>query len=227
MKKNYFLFLLFICFYANAQAPKGVFLAAGINQASLNSDQLTADGSIGYHLGAAINFGYNLNFNYEFGILYSRNVLSLPYVSGVSSDFTDSGNQKYNVDTIDMNFMFNYYIIQPEYNKVFFGPQAGLTVGITNGEWTPAKGASTTNQTYEYGLTQNSFQGVPDFNLSTSFGIVGGFNDFRASIKYNLGLTNALSGVENNERDQYNLYTGPDFKGKLSSVSFTLYYKIF
>ena len=217
------LFILFITITINAQVPRGFSVGVGINQTMLDSDDLLSDPNLSYNAGIAFNMGYQESFNYEITTLVSSNSLKLDYVDDQALTVQQA---KYSVQNIDFGFNMNYYIITPDEDKFYFGPSAGVFASVSNGQLSPKENAN--GQYYlPYRLTENNFEDISKFNYGASLGVTGGYNRFRLALKYNLGLSNFLSGVETDSYSETNTYTGPSLEGKLHSVSLIFYYKIF
>lgn len=181
-KKLLTILSLLIAFAAYSQVPRGFSVALGVNQAILNSDQITADGVLGFQGGFGFNMGYHETHNYQIDVLFSKNSLELPYVSDSSSPEVNAGTQKYNIVNIDVMFNFNYYVIKPDEDKFYIGPQAGVYFSVSHGQWLPTNEEDVYGHQYENGLDENSFTMMSQFNYGASLGIVGGYNKFRASL---------------------------------------------
>ncbi|MEP6931749.1 MAG: outer membrane beta-barrel protein [Flavobacterium sp.] len=217
------LFILFITISINAQVPRGFSVGVGMNQTMLDSDDLLSDPNLSYNAGIAFNMGYHESFNYEITTLVSSNSLKLDYVDAQALTVQQA---KYSVQNIDFGFNMNYYIITPDEDKFYFGPSAGVYASISSGQLSPKENAN--DQYYlPYRLTENSFSDISKFNYGVSLGVTGGYNRFRLALKYNLGLSNFLNGVQTDNYSETNTYSGPSLEGKLHSLSLILYYKIF
>ncbi len=206
-----------------AQAPRGFSLTAGINQTDLNSKDLLTESGIGFKAGTIFNFGYHESYNYQVELFYNQSNLKL---KTVDQSLENVSNSKYTYSTIDLGAYLNYYILKPEEDKFYVGPQAGFTLAFA-GELIPAKGADVSGEQYlPYLLNESSFSNMPKVNFVAGLGATGGYNDFRFDLRYGMGLTNILKGTETNSYDENHRYTGPTLKGKMNCISFTLSYRI-
>ncbi|MFD1603200.1 outer membrane beta-barrel protein [Flavobacterium artemisiae] len=223
IQKLHLFILLFITLSMHAQVPRGFSLGAGINQSMLDSKDLLTDPNVSYSAGIIFNFGYHESFNYESSFIVTNSALKLDYVDNQALTVHQA---KYNIQNIDMGFQFNYYIIKPDEDKIYFGPLAGVYVSYNMGQLSTRDDA---NEQYylPYRLTENSLTNINKINYGVSAGLVGGYNKFRLALKYNMGLSNFLDGVETDNYSETNTYTGPTLKGKLHTVSLILYYKVF
>lgn len=223
-KKTHSLILFFfIIISAQAQVPRGFSVGVGMNQAFLDSDDLLSDPSLSYTAGIAFNFGYHESFNYEANFLISGNALKLDYVDNQALTVQQAN---YSIQNLDLSFQVNYYIITPDEDKFYFGPSAGMFASISNGQLSPKGNAE--NQYYlPYRFTKNSFSQMSKYNYGASVGLIGGYNKFRLSLKYNIGLSNFLNGVQTDSFSENHLYTGPSLEGKLHTVSLLLFYHFF
>jgi hypothetical protein len=239
MKKT-LLFAIFLATFAGySQAPRGFYATAGITQTELKSSDLLSTPGIGYKTGLNFNMGYHENYNYQIEMLFNHRALNF---KTVSADYQTVGEQKYISETIDVGFYFNYYILKPEEDKFFLGPQIGFAAAIT-GQFTPGKTKTAeydfnnySEESYnEYNHTQGkyllpylldegSFENTPQINFDAGLGLTGGYNDWRFDLRYTKGLNNRLSGVETNNYDESHTYTGPALSGKLNTISFSVSY---
>jgi hypothetical protein len=222
-KLHSFILFFFIIISAHAQVPRGFSVGVGMNQSMLDSDDLLSDPNLSYSAGFAFNFGYNESFNYEVDAIVSNNALKLDYVDAQALSVQQAN---YSIQNIDLSFQLNYYIIKPDEDKFYFGPSAGGFISFSNGQLSP-KGNAEDQYYLPYRLTENSFSDMSKFNYGASVGLIGGYNKFRLSLKYNLGLSNFLNGIETDNYSENNLYIGPSLEGKLHSVSLILFYKFF
>jgi len=212
------LFVLLISASLYSQVPKGFSIAAAGVQTSLNSDAVAFGDGTGYGAGFAFHWGYYETFNYQLDLIYSFNSLSLPY-----TEFTgEKGIEKMKTETLDVIWCFNYYFLVPEEDRFYMGVQGGGDITVLGQKWQPYGNS----RVYSGNLDDSSFKGMPDFGAGLTFGVIAGYNRFKLSAKYNMGLTNILKNVETAEYDESHSYIGPAISGKLSSMSVTLYYKI-
>lgn len=222
MKKIYIASLLLLTSLTFAQAPRGFYVKGGISQTDLKSDDLATSPGIGYQLGLVGQMGYHESYNFQLEFLLNFKNFNVKTVEGDYSQITDT---KFSSQSIDLGFYFNYFVLKPDQDKFFVGPQVGADVSFV-GEFIPESGSG--NPRYlPYLLDDNSFNSMSKASLDGGFGLTGGYNRFRFDLRYTLGLTNKLKDVETNDRDQYNLYTGPALKGTMNTVSFSVSYLLF
>lgn len=222
-KLHIFILFLFITISVKAQVPRGFSVGAGINQSMLDSKDLLTDPNISYSAGIIFNFGYHESFNYESSLILTNSALKLDYVDDQALTVHQA---KYSIQNFDAGFQINYYIIKPDEDKFYFGPLAGVYASFGLGQLS-TKGDVNGQYYLPYRLTENSLADINKINYGVSGGLVGGYNKFRLALKYNMGLSNFLDGVQTDNYSETNTYTGPTLKGKLHTVSLILYYKVF
>ena len=222
MKKIYITTLILLTSIVFSQAPRGFYVKGGISQTDLKSDDLATSPGIGYQLGIVNQIGYHESYNFQVEFLLNFKNFNVKSVEGDYSKITDT---KFSSQTLDVGFYFNYFVLKPDQDKFFVGPQAGVDVSLL-GEFIPAS-SSESPRYLPYLLDDNSFSNMSKVGLDAGVGITGGYNRFRFDLRYTLGLNNKLQNVETNERDEYNQYIGPSLSGKMNSVSFTVSYLIF
>ncbi|WP_264566048.1 PorT family protein [Flavobacterium sp. N3904] len=221
MKKIIYIIFAIAFLPAFSQAPRGFYATAGLTQTSLKSDDLLSDPGIGFKTGIIGSWGYHETYNFQLEFLYNQKSFDLKSVEG---DYQTVNSVKFNSEAIDFGFYFNYYILKPEEDAFFIGPQLGFTTSFS-GEFIPAGNGETYNNRYlPYLIDDNSFRNMSPISLDAGFGLTGGYNDFRFDLRYTMGLSNRLESVETNSRDDSNLYTGPILEGKLNTISFSLSY---
>jgi hypothetical protein len=221
MKKIIYIIFVIASLSAYSQAPRGFYATAGITQTELKSDDLLSDPGIGFKTGLIGTWGYHETYNFQLEFLYNAKSFDLKSVEG---DYQTVNSIKYNSEAIDFGFYFNYYILKPEEDTFFFGPQLGITTSFS-GEFVPSGNSDTSESKYlPYLVDDNSFGNMSPISFDAGFGFTGGYNNFRFDLRYSLGLSNRLESVETNSRDDSNLYTGPTLEGKLNTISFSLSY---
>lgn len=212
MKKSLLLFSLFVATTAYCQAPKGFSIAAGANQTYLNADYFDTKAKTGWQAGVSYAFGESPSFNYQADLLFNHGAFDLGY--------RDAGNyydDEITRNSVDLLLHFNYYLLKPQESKFYAGVQGGVFAGY--GEW---------DAKYEFGTPMGlpwpyMYEDVTKFNYGISPGIVLGYDDFKLSVKYNIGLNNALDGL-NKVWEEYDSYY--NYKGKLNSLTLTAYYRL-
>jgi hypothetical protein len=230
MKKTLLLAILLANLSSFSQAPRGLFVAAGVNQTSIKSSDLLTTPEIGYKLGLIFALGFHESYNYQIEFLYNKSSLG---IKAIDSNYENVTKIKYKYETFDFSFLGNYYILKPDEDKLFIGPQAGFIISLAgalapndeDGESTQ-EGSFNDNKLLPYLLESNDFRNMPKIVFSGGFGLTGGYNDLKFDLRYTLGLSNILKTVETNNYSANNLYTGPELNGKLNSISLTLSYRI-
>jgi hypothetical protein len=208
MKK---LTILITLFFFNlsiySQAPRGFYIAAGFSQTNLESSDLLTEAKPGFYTSINMLMGYHENYNYQLEIGYKTS--------------------KYKYADFNFGLYLNYYILKPEEDEFFVGPQAGIFASLLD-PLTPVKGADVTGQYYlPYLLDENDLSDSAKINYGVGLGVTGGYNRFRFDLRYSLGMNNTLADVEVNSYSETNTYTGPTLKGKNNTLTFGISYKIF
>lgn len=226
MKKQTLLFLsiLFCTFSIYSQAPRGFYAVAGLSRTELKSPDLLTEPNLGFLLGINFQMGYHESYNYQMELAYRNNTLNVKYVE---NGFDEVKNSKYNASDLNFGIYFNYYILKPDEDEFFIGPQAGLFVALQDA-FTPSGGSDVSGQYYlPYLLNENDLSNSSAFNYGYGFGLTGGYNNFRFDIRYTVGMANLLSDVETDSYDETNTYTGPTLEGKNNTITFGISYNIF
>ena len=217
LKYIFFLLLITKCF---SQAPRGFYGVLGVTQTDLASKDLATSPALGYKAGINFQMGYHETYNFQLEILANMKYVNVKTVEG---DYTKISDTKFTSQSLDVGFYTNYYILRPDQDKFYFGPQLGVDVSIV-GSLVPANEDSNDKKYLPYLLDNATFDGDASVYFNTGFGLTGGYNRFRFDLRYTKGLSNMLSGIETNDRDQYNQYTGPALKGTLNSISLSVSY---
>lgn len=226
MKNQTLLFISVLLFNLSvySQAPRGFYASAGLSQTNLKSSDLINNSKPGFFAGINALMGYHENYNYQLEISYKQNILDLKYVDGT---FEQAKNSKYKYSEINLGMYFNYYILKPDEDKFFIGPQAGIFLAIVD-PLTPSKGSDVSDQYYlPYLLDESDLTNSAKFNYGFGVGLTGGYNNFRFDVRYSLGMANTLKDVEVNSSNESNNYNGPTLQGKTSNISFGISYNIF
>jgi hypothetical protein len=225
MKKQILLFfsILLISFASYSQAPRGFYATAGYSQTSLNSSDLNTESKPGFCLGLNFNTGYHESYNYQFEAFYRQNTITAKYVDNTFMEAKDA-DLKYS--TLEVGLYVNYYIIKPDEDKFFVGPQAG--VFATFGDNLTSAGADSNGQNYlPYLINDTSLSDYGKINYGFGIGATGGYNKFRFDFRYSLGMANTLKDVQTNSYDEFNRYTGPTLSGKTNTLTFGISYLVF
>lgn len=216
--------ILFFTLNSYSQVNPGFYGTLGLYQSSLkSSDLLTDTSSPGFYTGIDFNLGDNETFNYSFEMIYIESSFNLKTVN-TSYELIESS--KYTYANLQGGFYFNYYILQPDNYKFYLGPQIGLFLqGGTH--LTSSNDKNPNDEKYlPHLLNGNSLKRSTNFNYGAGFGLTGGYNDFRFTLRYSLIADNILTDVETDSRNEYGIYTGPELKGTVSSISFGISYNI-
>lgn len=226
MKKQTLLFIsiLFCTLSIYSQAPRGFYAVAGLSQTELKSSDLLTEPNLGFLLGLNFQMGYHESYNYQMELTYRINSLDVKYVE---NGFDEAKSTKFNASDLNFGLYFNYYILKPEEDEFFIGPQAGAFVALQDA-FTPAGGSDVSGQYYlPHLLDENALSKSSEFNYGFGFGITGGYNNFRFDMRYTLGMANLLAGVETDSYDETHTYTGPTLEGKTNTLTFGISYNIF
>lgn len=213
------IFTLFILQTANAQEPRGFSVLVGPNFGTLKTNDLKATpAGPGLFAGIGFNMGYHETYNYQMEIAYVQNTVNL--------EDSEGNNVKYNVGGLfQVGLYLNYFIIKPDEDKFYFGPQVGVYTSF--GSFTSSTGSYTGDSYEPSGLSSLTLMDAAPFNYGAGFGLTGAYNKFRFNFRYNLGLSNVLRNVARPvEPGAYSSGETP-FSGKVSSVSLTLSYRVF
>lgn len=223
MKKIFIYTTILLSNLIFSQAPRGFYLTGGTNQTTIISDDLTVTPATGFNGGLNFQFGYHESYNFEVDIMANFKNFNVKAVEG---EFNEVKDVKFKSQSIDVGFYFNYYVLRPDQDKLFLGPQIGLNMSVA-GEFVTADEEMNNNRYLPYLLNDNSFMNMPQVNFDSGFGLTGGYNRFRFDLRYMYGLNNRLKGVETLSYNENNNYTGPNLKGKMSTVSLSISYLIF
>lgn len=214
-------FLFTLSIYS--QAPRGLHIAAGFAQTNLKSDDLIKESQPGFYVGLHGLMGYHENYNFQIEFTYKQNPLDVKYVEDT---FEEAKSSKYKYSDLSLGLYVNYYILKPEEDKFYLGPQAGLFLSYVD-PITPSKGANADYQYYlPHLLEESDLSDSTKYNYGFGAGLTGGYNNFRFDLRYSLGLANVLQDVEVNSYSSTNTYTGPKLQGKTSTISFGISYNI-
>lgn len=207
-----------------AQAPRGYYALAGLSQTNLKSKDLLSDSKPGFVAGIIGQMGYHENYNFQIEFLYRQNTLGVKYVEDT---FAEAKTSNYKCSNLELGFYTNYYIIKPDEDKFFIGPQAGIYIAVLD-PLTPSKGVNVNGQYYlPYLLDESDLSDSGQFNFGFGLGLTGGYNRFRFDLRYSIGMSNILSEVETNSYTESNLYTGPTLEGKITNITFGISYQVF
>lgn len=226
MKNQTLLFLsIFFCTLSiYSQAPRGFYAFAGFDHTELKSSDLLTDPNLGFLLGLNFQMGYHENYNYQLELTYRSNSMNVKYVE---DGFDEAKDSKFNASSLNMGFYFNYYILKPEEDEFFIGPQAGVFAALHDA-FAPARGANVNGQYYlPHLLDESDLTNSSKFNYGFGAGLTGGYNNFRFDLRYSFGMVNLLSDIETDSYDETNTYTGPTLEGKTNTITFGISYNIF
>lgn len=202
-----------------SQEPSGINILVGTNIPNYkSSDVITTPGAPSPFIGIGLNYGYHETYNFQFEIAYAPH--------NVKFENFDSKQKTYNFGgELQAGFYLNYYVIKPEEDKFYFGPQAGVNfiLGAVKSEG----GFSSLDRYEPSGINGIDLNNSSNWGYGVGIGVTGGYNKFRFNLRYNHGLSNTLGFV--GKKGQPGSYLSNDFPytGKLSSISFTLSYRVF
>ncbi|MDR6968436.1 hypothetical protein J2X31_002459 [Flavobacterium arsenatis] len=224
MKYFTFFIIFLLSFSIQAQAPQGFSLSAGGNYSGLQSDDLQNSAALGYKYGIVFTFGYHETYNYQIEFFQNKSTFDLPTID---ADYQSSGSAKLDRNTSDVGFFFNYYVILPDEDKFYIGPQVGVNFSFGGGELKPQKNVAPGDEYYlPHILSSYDLTSLSKFNYGAGIGLTGGYNDFKFDLRYTLGLNNVLQDVQTNSYDENNRYTGPALDGKVQSLSLVVSYRL-
>lgn len=225
MKKHILLYfsITLLTISTQAQAPRGFYAVAGYSQTSIKSSYLVSESKPGFVAGINFNMGYHENYNFQFEAVYKQNTIAAKYVDNTYLQAKDADLQ---YSTLEIGFYTNYYILKPDEDKFFVGPQAGIFVSF--GDNLGASSEDENGQNYlPYLISTNSLEDFAKLNYGFGLGLTGGYNKFRFDLRYSLGMANMLSNVQTNSYNDNNNYTGPSLSGKTNALTFGVSYLIF
>lgn len=205
---------------ANSQEPRGLNALIGANFANFKTSDLKASSAgPSSFIGIGFNMGYHETYNYQLEIAYVTSSINLE-----NNQLNNQlNNKKFGLGgTVQLGLYFNYYIIKPDEDKFYFGPQFGL---YTSYGYTSSKNGFSTDDSFEpSGLDGIDLKSASIFNYGTGMGFTGAYNKFRINLRYNLGLSNVLRTIEEKVAEGRYSDNRP-YSGKLSSISLTLSYR--
>ncbi|RKR10385.1 outer membrane protein with beta-barrel domain [Flavobacterium sp. 90] len=226
MKNQTLLFISALLFNLSiySQAPRGFYASAGFSQTNLKSSDLLTKSKPGFFVGINGLMGYHENYNFQLEFAYKQNTLDVKYVEDT---FEEVKKSKYKYSELNLGFYFNYYILKPEEDEFFLGPQVGAFLAVVD-PLAPYKGTDVNDQLYlPYLLNESDLTNSAKYNYGFGFGLTGGYNNFRFDLRYSLSMANVLKDVQVHSYDESNNYTGPTLEGKASTISFGVSYNIF
>jgi hypothetical protein len=224
MKNYYCATLILFALNVFSQAPRGFYGKASINQTVINSKDILSTSGIGYNACLNYNTGYHETYNYQIEVSYNHSAFGL---KNTENTYTEVKTTDFEFNTLNAGFYFNYYIIKPEEDKFFLGPQIGGEF-LFSGPIQPANGAATNDQYFlPYLVESEQIKRTPAINYNAGLGLTGGYNNFRFDLRYSLGLSNVLSDTKINSYDDNGRYTGPTLEGKINTFSFGISYNLF
>lgn len=212
---------ILITFSVKGQAPTGFYAKVTGNYTSLNSPDLITSADIGYGYGITFNMGYHETYNYQAEFSFNKGFLNFKTLDQTFENVYDS---KMAYTNFNAGFYFNYYVMKPDEDTFFIGPQAGISVTFV----ADFENTSITDEQYyylPYLLNDNSFD-IPKVLPNLGIGLTGGYNNLRFDLRYELGLGNVLEGTTSNKYNENNIYIGPSFTGKINTLSFGVSYLI-
>jgi len=187
---------------------------------SVNSSKIESDDLLNVKPGTGFGIGINTlssihnSADFIAEATFTRKNISINGYQDFNSNEVEYDSAiKYNIDNINVSFLYNQYIIIPNLNKFNFAIQGGLGISFSTGEWRSKEGEA-----------DKSFEPEP-ISTFLSTGISGGIEQFRVTLSYNKALGNYLNGVfEDDIPDANNSYDSREFKGKHHYFSISLIY---
>ena len=223
MKNIYTTFFLFFFLAIFSQAPRGFYLTGGINNSTLKTDYFNTDSEFGYNAGIVFSFGSNESYNLQVDFLYTQRINSFEGTSSKDNiDMNNINTEKYTAEGLEIGFYGNYYILKPDEDKFFVGPQIGLNCNIFEGfEKKDYSDGNPTEYLLPYNISDTELK-FSKINVCSAIGLTGGYNRFKFDLRYNLGLSNVFSNLQVIGFDDY-IYP----EGKLSDISLNISFLLF
>lgn len=216
--------IILVCFtflglhFVNAQEPSGLSIMTGVNLPYFKTNAFNVSSQDpGLMLGLGFNSGYHETYNYQFEVLYFENKINLVNSQGNSDSFLMGGS-------IQTGLYLNYFIIKPEEDRFYFGPQIG--VNALFGKTLTKSNVYTPEPYLPSGLSSLKLNESSLFNYGAGFGLTGAFNKFRFNLRYNLGLSNLFRDISKSVPEGSSASSDRPFTGELSSISFSISYRI-
>jgi len=188
-KKVFYLILLFYC-KTFSQGHFGIQL--GGNNSSIISDDISTK-LVGFDFSLAFNgyFTKKIDFLVELG--YSHKFLSDFTFKNFFYEKKNIGD--YDVDQLYVNFIFDYYLIEPDKKKFNFSLTGGIGTTIINHWYSRENITFSDNESFNIESIENI---KPYFII----GATGGTEQIRISLRYERFLGNYIS--------EFSVYNSPD-----------------
>jgi len=191
-----------------------------INSSIIESDDLlNIKSGTGFGIGVSALSSIHNSADFIVEATFTKKSISINGYRDFSFNNVEYDNStKYNIDNINVSFLYNQYLIVPNLNKFNVAIQGGLGISLSTGEWRSK---------------ENEFiKSIEPEPLSTflSAGISGGTEQFRITLNYNKAFGNYLNGVfEDDVPDANNSYESREFNAKhyYFSISLTYYTDLF
>lgn len=216
MQKFLTLFVLFYSMLTFAQSQLG--LTSSVNITSVKSDDLLGiQTSAGFGVGLTALFPFHKTSDWMISMSYNFKGISIEgYKNFDNQEVTINSNNRLRIESLDLDFIINQYIIVPENDFFHIGVQAGLGTTLLN-TWKQEEITEVINN---------------DSNFSPYYilGMVGGTEQYRIHFRYNGFLGKPLENLGVDELpDDNNRFDTRLFEGTLSnfSISLTYFFKTF
>ncbi len=222
MKK--IIFTLVFSFFLNksfSQEPLGFYAVAGLSSPQLKSSDVSGDSKISPVYGFAFNFGYNSSFNYQLEVLQHSKIFN--FTSLPTSQFYSS-NYDIDLGGTELGFYLNYFITQPDEDKVYFSTLVGpYFVFITGANPTDADPNSFIENSI---LKAKNLEYISSIDYGAGLGFCSAYKNIKLTLRYNLGLSNQFKNVFiQNSQDPEDVSYG--FNAKTNSITLGLSYRFF
>lgn len=180
---------IFLCIisvsFLSAQSQFGI--TAGVNRISVNSRDLIAEPGLGYEIGIQNIAGLHRRGDLISEFLYASNGINL---TGNLPQDQSTRSFNFSIRNLNINFLYNRYLIIPDSYKPHFAIQGGLSFSVLNG-WTSKEeisGYRFGSSNYELG----DFANLSPINAGWIIGIGTGFEQLRINLRYCKLLSNPL-----------------------------------
>lgn len=216
MKKNILLIILFSIILnphsIYSQSQFGIQLSPSLN--IISSDDIKADNQIGFSFSLVSNIFISKKTDLSFELGYGLNKLEIDSYKNFNEQM-DTGN-KYSLNQFFLNILYEYYIIVPDKNKLFFSVLGGF-------------GSTLSTEVLE---EENGFyddleieESIKKFNPYYTLGVSTGTEKLRIGLRYNRYIGNYFSNTSvYGTPNELNLSKSRSIEGKNSNISINLTY---
>ena len=214
--KNYIFVTIALLFIQNSFSQRNfdhynrLGLTGGYSLYDINTSDFKTQQGNGFTAGFTTRGAFRNNFDLIYGLDFYSNTIEI-----FGRDVNNNSNTQfidYKLQGVQIKFLGSYNII-PHHLSLEFGPilnvSGKLKVNSSQFEEYIIDGYDT--------LKATDIEGVSPVNFHVMGGISGGLESFRASVKYQYGVTNMFNGLNDDELEKDN------FKGNSSTIIFALY----